>query len=273
MRKSKEKINRTQHYKTTEIENVKMLDEIFQVNDREIFLRELQEMEESITANNLEEQKEIILTNFIFSKVEEINTQIFLALQIKNKKDSLEETLHELKSKINVDNMLKDRDFILNKAHERLSVLGSAVDNCIKVKSNSTMIIGSDNNIDNQVTSSKINSNNNLNNILSNVNNNAQSFNVQNNMNNIMLKFKVYYFDGSEIQPQIVKFQVRENINFDDFMNIFKKNLGIYEFAKFKILILLNKKEIKFLADCKELKIDQFNEIKIVPEDYNPNFD
>jgi hypothetical protein len=52
----------------------------------------------------------------------------------------------------------------------------------------------------------------------------------------VVFTFRVFYSEGSEICPQIVKIVMSENNNLEYLIKQIKKTLGIYEFSKFNVL-------------------------------------
>jgi hypothetical protein len=82
----------------------------------------------------------------------------------------------------------------------------------------------------------------------------------------IVYKFKIFYLDGSDNSAQLCNVEIDENVDFSTFVLQLKKQLGIYEYAKFKI-VLLDKSSYhqKYLKDLSQLKTNEVNEIKIIP--------
>ena len=97
------------------------------------------------------------------------------------------------------------------------------------------------------------------------VNNN---YNIKDNQKGkVFYEFKVLYLDGSENSAQFCKIEIKEDSDFYSFIQELKKKLGIYEYSKFKILLLNQSTSLTrvFLEEISQLKTNEINEIKIVP--------
>ena len=82
----------------------------------------------------------------------------------------------------------------------------------------------------------------------------------------IVYQLKIFYLDGSENSAQFCNIEIEENCELNSFILQLKKQLGIYEYAKFKIVLMneLSNHRI-YLKDLSQLKTNQVNEIKIIP--------
>jgi hypothetical protein len=81
--------------------------------------------------------------------------------------------------------------------------------------------------------------NNNNNNISSNKlikNSNLSEGEDKSNKEIIEYNFKITYCDGNDSLPQKLKIIMNTNMNFENFLYLLKKKLGIYEYAKFKLV-------------------------------------
>jgi len=82
----------------------------------------------------------------------------------------------------------------------------------------------------------------------------------------IVYQLKIFYLDGSENSAQFCNIKIEENVDFNTFILQLKKQLGIYEYAKFKIVLINELSNHKvYLKDLSQLKTNQVNEIKIIP--------
>jgi len=127
---------------------------------------------------------------------------------------------------------------------------------------------------------------NNLNLNFTNCNNSSNNFNIQFPSNSIIdhpnnnlytlcetqevrYKLKIFYLDGADSYSQVCNIVSKQGLNFSSFLHCLKKKLGIYEHAKFKLVIVeKNKEEKEFLESVSQLKLDEVNELKIVPYNY-----
>jgi len=82
------------------------------------------------------------------------------------------------------------------------------------------------------------------------------------------LKLKISYAGANDSYPQFLTFKTKEFSDFGKFLTVLKKKLGIYEFAKFKLVFIYNGTECYFLNSVNQFFLDRINEIKVVPEDY-----
>jgi hypothetical protein len=97
---------------------------------------------------------------------------------------------------------------------------------------------------------------------------------------NCIYNLKIFYLDSPRNSAQIVKIIISDDQNTASFIRSLRTKLGIYEFAKFKIVILENKEGIfwfkinnNFLDKCffeslSQLDENKLNEIKVVPISY-----
>jgi len=107
--------------------------------------------------------------------------------------------------------------------------------------------------------------------------NNSSNNNQDSNKNTITIKdeeppevkIKLTYADGKDSFPQYLSISTNEFQTFDEFLSVFKKKLGIYQYARFKLLCILRGKECYCITSVQHLYLDRVNEIKLVPEDYD----
>lgn len=107
-------------------------------------------------------------------------------------------------------------------------------------------------------------------------NNNSSSFNQDSNKNTITVKdeeppavkIKLTYADGKDSFPQYLSILSTDFENFDEFLTVLKRKLGIYKYARFKLVCMVNGKESFYIISDQQLHFDRLNEIKLVPEDY-----
>lgn len=87
----------------------------------------------------------------------------------------------------------------------------------------------------------------------------------------IVLKLNVIYHDGSDLQPQIVNLLISPEISFREFLKKLKESLEIYEFSRFKLVLMNEKKEEKFVTNMSDFNYYVENFVKIVPKHYKLN--
>jgi hypothetical protein len=80
---------------------------------------------------------------------------------------------------------------------------------------------------------------------------------------------QIFYLDGADSYSQECNIYSQSPLDYNSFIYYLKKKLGIYEHAKFKLILLdSNREERQFLNSVNQLKYDEVNELKIVPFDY-----
>lgn len=87
----------------------------------------------------------------------------------------------------------------------------------------------------------------------------------------LILNLTIFYCESPINKPQHLKLKTNSKISIDAFYRLFKKELGIYEFAQFRIVILKGGEDLMFLNNINELKSKKENFIKIVPLEYKIN--
>ena len=279
MKKTNIKRNtRSKHYNNTpEINPSHLMNEIMKVDDGEIFLSEYQVLEESLIA--VKETK-IIKTNFLLNKLEEIDSHISMARIIKEKlpydNDSANQMESDLDKMIDMQNLERTKDLILKRLKivisedlaklDKIKFRSIFPDNSFQNSQNTHNVINS------HTASTPINKENKNTNLTMEIemHNYFENYDNRNNNigNNINLKLKIFYYDGSELYPQIINMNIQDNSNYDYFIREFKKTVGIYEFAAFKIVLMEERNDLKFVKNIYDFNLNALNEIKVVPIDY-----
>jgi len=300
---------RMKHNKSNESKQT--LNYIFNVDQKEVFDNELNNLKDDIERNNLTRLKIPAILNFISYKTNQINFHENLAESLKRKcndrnireylvKENYLMTKNHMANHINNNNLNnlnfgKNKDQLLEyDDREKNSNFQNQVDNYFNFNSN---IEDSPDLVDRKLhkqTLRKESSNNDnkfqnrsSNNFESKLNYSDGNVRVDNNekvneivnINNItetrteyqkckvFYELKVFYLDGPENSAQYCKIGINEDSDYYLFIQQLKKQLGIYEYSKFKIL-LLNQSSSKirvFLEEISQLKKNEINEIKIVP--------
>lgn len=108
-------------------------------------------------------------------------------------------------------------------------------------------------------------------------NNSSSNINQESNKNTITIKdeeppaikIKLTYADGKDTFPQYLSISSTEFESYDEFLTVLKKKLGIYKYARFKLVYIVNNSECFYISSVQQLLYDRVNEIKVVPEDYD----
>jgi len=97
---------------------------------------------------------------------------------------------------------------------------------------------------------------------------NIVNSNDNSNLNEYNYDLKIYYSGGADSCSQNCSIKFSNPVNLETFIFYLKKRLGIYEHAKFNILILnKDKQEVEYLHNISQLSLKDVNEIKIVPDE------
>lgn len=257
------------------------LDYIFNIDQREVFDNELSTLKENMEINELNAVKNSAMLNFILYKSNELSYHAKLGESLKSSnKNSI---VSEYLEKENFKNSLRHIAKYMNDYHikdafkdEVICKNKMEVDKIENVAVKTEFETEVDQFLYYQPTAER-NHNDNDGNVLNenNIPNLKQGINCENRYKNddrnilkkkIIYKLKIFYLDGSDNSAQLCNIETHEEINFESFINQLKKQLGIYEYAKFKILLLEHSNYNKiFLQELSQLRRDEINEIKIIP--------
>jgi len=263
MRKGNPK--RSKKYNSTDCNPETLLEEIINVDDRQIFLREFEELEENIKTSKLDNLGSVIKLNFLMGKLEELDVQIKLAEKLANQghvQNAMKDMTNDedpvtkiLRDSIDPEKMKQTRELIMHYMNKLLSADGLSENNNESVERNN-------NNLNQNFPTNNINTS--LNNIIS------DDYEMTNNNNdNIIYKLSIYYYGGSDNLPQKIALVLNKNdLTFDSFIKKLKKALGIYDYSKFKVILMEGNKR-SVLNNINQLKPEDNNDIKIVPFDYS----
>jgi hypothetical protein len=302
---------------TKEYEELLDIDEtikyIFKTKDKDVFNTEYNLLLEDLKSENFSKIKPFILTNFIQSKILQLNQQnefikdylnnsVSDKFNLKINNDLSEEHILAkrcMMQKLNI-NISKCKDFInedLNKLtflNKKRNVDQQIVSNkdlnendyiSLKYGEKSVSIFDLLNNIQDQLMfeSNTINIEKNdiqqeRVDIIENLNTkNSQKLNIINydnicdDINNLKktdIKLKLTYADGSDSFPQYLNICLFECLDFEKFLIVLKKKLGIFEYARFKLIFMDENREKFFIKSINQFNFDKVNEVKIVPFDY-----
>jgi hypothetical protein len=214
MKKDAKTGKKKDEYKLSLDDKNEIIKEIILLDETEIFNNEFNSIKEVL--NNTDPSiKNVILSNFLINKLEEIEKQLKLAQLAKNG------NIDSIKSLIDIDNIERTKELII----DHLTSLNNHFDEA--------------------------------------------EVNVKTELDEaIVYDIKVVYSEGSDNYPQMIKLKLNKNCDFNTFTRELKKSLDIYEFAKFQIVLMEKNNDIKFLDNIGDLKIDEENQIKIVPLNY-----
>jgi hypothetical protein len=191
-----------------------ILKEIMFLDDTEIFNNELNTINESLENIKSDSIKNIIYSNFLFNKLEEVEKQLKLAAELLETNPN-----SKLDKFLNCESAEKTKQIII----EKIS----------KLKENS-----------------------------------VNPFNDVLHSEEHTYRLKIFYSDGSDNYPQQIQIKMHKNANFNIFLRELKKVLDIYEFAKFKIVLMVRDYDYKFLENLEELNYKEETCLKIVPLNY-----
>jgi hypothetical protein len=205
-----------------------ILKEVLSIDDKHIFLKELDEMKELLPLLITSESQQVSMLEFLKHKLEEVNLQILSALSIFEENSNfffmslidlgtLEETRKLIEDEI--QNICKKKEFIKN---DENFIFRNGLD------------------LHREIFRSK------------------KSLEI--------LRLNITYHDRSE-QPQIINLKIDEEMTFQDFLRDLKVCLEIYEFAKFK-LILRKRNKQRVVKDLSDFSFVTENFVKIVPINY-----
>ena len=229
MNRSKQRSrSRTSQYQQTISAPDEILKEVLRIGDKQIFLKELEEMKDLLPLLITSENQQVSMLEFLKHKLEEVNLQISSALSIleENSNSSFMSlidfsTLHETKK------LIEDEIQIICKKEKF-------------IKNDESFIFRNGFDLHKEIFRSK------------------KSLEI--------LRLNITYHDRSE-QPQIINLQINEETTFEDFLRDLKVCLEIYEFAKFK-LVLRKKKKQRVVKDLSDFSLMTENFVKIVPINY-----
>lgn len=273
------------------------INHIFKMDEREVFSNEIKSLMEEIEKNKLQSSKVLILINFIQYKLNELdshhqlakemlktkeyNTENLLLLNIFSKYSDDEYFLSIKKYMIEVlvEKLLLIQNFSIDQVKSSLTKINSKCqesngENLFKEES---VIKYIESKIDEKKNSSKDNFESLIltaDDLLVNTVNQKTNFdNIVNsydnsNLNEYNYDLKIYYSGGADSCSQNCSIKFSNPVNLETFIFYLKKRLGIYEHAKFNILILnKDKQEVEYLHNISQLSVKDINEIKIVPDE------
>jgi hypothetical protein len=272
------------------------INHIFKMDEREVFSNEIKSLMEEIEKYKLQNCKVLILINFIQYKLNELDSHHELAKEmLKNQKNSQNLNLLNLFSKycddhhflsvkkfmvdVLVEKLVEIKNFNIDQVKNSFKKINSKSqcqqthgENIVKEESVVKYI---ESKLDEKKNSSKdFYDNINLTAedlLLNNHNTNYDNIGSSNNISNLneyTYDLKIYYSGGAESCSQNCSIKIASPVDLDSFIFYLKKRLGIYEHAKFNILILnKEKQEVQYLNNISQLSIKEVNEIKIVPDD------
>lgn len=273
------------------------INHIFKMDEKEVFSNEIKSLLEEIEKNKLQSSKVLILINFIQYKLNELdshhqlakemlktkeyNTENLLLLNIFSKYSDDQYFINVKKFMIEVlvEKLLLIQNFSIDQVKTSLTKINSKCqesngENLFKEES---VIKYIESKIDEKKNSSKDNFESLIltaDDLLVNTVNQKTNFdnivnsNDNSNLNEYNYDLKIYYSGGADSCSQNCSIKFSNPVNLETFIFYLKKRLGIYENAKFNILILnKDKQEVEYLHNISQLSLKDINEIKIVPDE------
>lgn len=206
------------------------------IKEKDIFIDSLENLIEEINKNNLNETKFPILLNFLVDNLKELKKEIKNLKKLKFSKKI--EKFYNCNLKAIFKDYLDVKEYISNSIE--------------KLILDHSHMIGKD--ILNQFFSNLKIEDNRIKYLIKNKSYNFKEYKVKeserdciNNKNkDLKFKFNFFYLDGSDTYPQYQEFILNKNsVKFEQFLNLLKKSLGIYKYAKFNLIILNEHKQGK----------------------------
>jgi hypothetical protein len=229
-----------------EIENESLQDEkwseLLLVDDLQLFQSELEIIEDRIMSNpEFIVLRKFILFNFLTIKLEEIELHIRLVSEINSSMSFLKENDNIINSLINIRNLERIKNII----SENLD----------------SLMFPSDKKTDKSETENEECS---IYNCFPKSTNLTQTPQHQCITQKREYNFRIFYYDGTDHTPQKIKLSILPNSTVSTIKRHIKKQLGIFEFAKFRIYLKRYNKFRKFRS-LLHLEYDAVNDIKLVP--------
>ena len=273
------------------------INHIFKMDEKEVFSNEIKSLLEEIEKNKLQSSKVLILINFIQYKLNELDSHHQLAKEMLKTKEYNNENLlllnifskysddqyflnvKKFMIEVLVEKLLLIQNFSIDQVKTSLTKINSKCqesngENLFKEES---VIKYIESKIDEKKNSSKDNFESLIltaDDLLVNTVNQKTNFdNIVNsndnpNLNEYNYDLKIYYSGGADSYSQNCSIKFSNPVNLETFIFYLKKRLGIYEHAKFNILILnKDKQEVEYLHNISQLSLKDINEIKIVPDE------
>ena len=251
--------------KNIELEDLNSMEEtikfIFQIKEKDVFDNEYETLAEEVKEKSYKKIKPLILSNFISSKINDLNENYSYSKKfLKFSNDNFKIDLSHL---IDIDQFKNTRNLMSDKLKcslnmsknsikedlEKLSFLGKKKNREDDGKEDSFDFtdISNRDNLENEQKNDNNNNNINCDNKVSSklANNNSSNFAESYNKSietSFDYNLKIFYFDGNDSVPQMLKIEMNDMMNYENFIYLLKKKLGIYEYAKFKLVSVKNNK-------------------------------
>jgi hypothetical protein len=255
------------------------INHVFKMNEKEVFANELKNLIEEVNKNGLQTSHELIVINFILYKLNEVDQHQDVAKELmtnynkgkySNKMFSqyCDETYFQNIKKylieVLIDYLIELDGITLEKITEILKKVRKKNQENFNEDSNIIKYIEGKINDKNK----KLNTNSDAK-IISSKSEKVVPASKSNIVNKINYELKIYYLGGANSCSQKCSIVLDSQLDYSTFLFYLKQKLGIYEHAKFKIIILnKNKDEVRFLECISQLNTKDVNELKIVPFDH-----
>jgi hypothetical protein len=223
--------NRSSKYQTTLSCPEEILKEILMVDEMQIFIKEYEKIKESQIVCDSPDLIRISIIEYLKYKHQEISEQVNCAKSILEEKNSSNTIKQYLEKNMRLQSSI-------DRLEQTLRIIVDEIKQLIEEKDDPDYF------------------NHNL--ILENF--------MQPEY--ITIRLNLCYHHGSDIQSQNLDIKINTSSTFEDFINEIKRTLGIYEFADFKLVLIENKRETKFVSSLADINMLEDNCIKIVPKTY-----
>ena len=264
------------------------INHIFKMNEKEVISNEVKSLIEDIDKNQLQGSKVLILINFIQYKLNELDNHQELAKEmLKHSKEINSNVLHIFSQYCDDHNFHSVKKFIVDLLIEKLLEIKNITIDHVKYsfkkisqkslqnkelqQREGNVIKYIESKFEERKTSSKeIFENLTPEEIMANPNTFAHvACNNISFANEFAYDLRIYYLGGADSCSQNCSIKSSTPLDLHSFIFYLKKKLGIYEHAKFKIVILnKEKEETDFLQNISQLSLKDTNELKIVPDDH-----
>lgn len=205
------------------------MDSIFSINEKDMFISELGQVLEEIKRYKLFHIRDAILINFILFKLEELDNTQRKATKLLKDRLKLHGSLNFNMYKEANDYMI---EYLLN------TMIESPDKICIEKLKNLSGFVNNDTH--SQILQRFIEKSTKLN---GSCQKNSEDFSNNQIIQSVCYKLRVSYLESSDAYVQNLEINLEPRHNeLNHFLSILRKKLGIYEFAKFKILIFADRK-------------------------------
>lgn len=245
MKKNKHK---NEEFSETDLEET--IKFIFKTKEKDVFKNEFDKLNEELKSENFKTIKSFILSNFVSTKISQLNEQHDFTKHILKKSNNFD---LNIENHLDIDQYQQAKNIMTDDFKSYLNLCKKSIDNDFNNLSFLNKITNRENNF--------VENENEINNLCKNLQpikkqyeiNNKSSSDTDSEETITQYQLKITYQDGSESYPQFLKISNQEFSTFENFIYILKRKLGIYEYAKFKLVYLENNKGIKIILKKRKI--------------------